>query len=272
VQFTRKVLSTREGTFGFAILTAIAAVVLILVFMSGYRRSVDNGAQPVTVLVAAEAMPKDTSGDVIAAKGLFRATGLKRDQLEQGAITDPAALRGKVAVHDLVKGQQLTTADFAPSSDPVQTKLGAQQRAITIPLDAAHGMVGQIETGDHVDVYAGFEVQGEGASRPRPVLRTLLQDVEVLSAPAAPKQTGIGASNQVQNIVLRVPEARANELAFSVDNGKVWLVLRPAAGAKQSAPSLVTLDRLLLGMPPIPVDKFLAKKRGLINQLYQGGF
>ena len=70
-----------------------------------------------------------------------------------------------VTTHDLVRGQQLTTADFAKPSDPVMSKLGAGDRAMTIPLDSAHGMIGNVQAGDHVDVLAGFEVQPDGATR-----------------------------------------------------------------------------------------------------------
>jgi Flp pilus assembly protein CpaB len=252
---TRKLLSTREGTFAFATLAGLLAVGLLLAFMGAYRNSVDEGAQPVTVLVARESLPKGASGDVIAEKGQFQATGFKRDQVKEGAVTDPASLRGQVAVHNLVRGQQLTVSDFSRPKNPVLSRLADDQRAMTLPLDAAHGMAGQIQTGDHVDVFAGFQVQPVGSGgRTHPVLRVLLQDVEVLQAPPAPKQGGLGGGGQTQNVVLRVSDKDAPQLAFSSDNGKLWISLRPAAGAKQDAPSMVTLNRLLLGMDPIPVD------------------
>ena len=139
----RKVLSTREGTFAFATLAGLLAIGLLLAFMAAYRNSVDEGAQPVTVLVARDSLPKGVGGDMIAEKGLFKATGFKRDQVKQGAVTDPASLRGQVAVHDLVKGQQLTVADFSRPTNPVLSRLAGDQRAVTIPVDSAHGMAGQ---------------------------------------------------------------------------------------------------------------------------------
>jgi hypothetical protein len=80
------------------------------------------------------------------------------------------------------------------------------------------------------------------------------------------------SSSQTQNVTLRISEKDAPELAFASDNGKVWIVLRAQAGAKQSAKSLVTLDRILLGLDPIPVDRFLANKRSLIRKVYRGNF
>jgi Flp pilus assembly protein CpaB len=267
VQTTRKILSTREGTLAVAGVAALLAVAVLLAFMHGYKRSVDVGAEPVTVLVAKTELAKGSSGDQIAEKGLFQATGFKREQVKEGAITDPGELRGLVAAHPLVPGQQLTTADFSKPTDPVLSKLGDDQRAVTIPLDMAHGMIGQVQAGDHVDILAGFVVQDEGTSRPRPVLRTLLQDVEVLKAPPAgdAKSGGLGAQNQTQSIVLRVKDSDAAELAFSSDNGKIWVVLRPQVGAVDATPSLVTLQRLLVGLPPIPLGK-----RDAIQKSYGG--
>ena len=262
MKVARKVLSTREGTLVFAVLAALLAAGALMAFVSGYKRSVDASAEPVTVLVAKDALPKGSSGDLIAQKGLFQATGLKREQVKEGAITDPASLRGQVATHEIVRGQQLTTADFSKPTDPVLSKLEADTRAVGVALDTAHGLIGQIQAGDHVDVYAGFNVQPDGASRPRPVMRVLLQDVEVLAAPEADEKAAVGASTgQAKNVVLRVPEERGAELAFTSDNGRVWLVLRPQAGADSTPPSLTTVDRMVMGLPPIPLGQVRSELR-----------
>ena len=86
----------------------------------------------------------------------------------------------------------------------------------------------------------------------------------MLKAPGAnQKAQGLGGgATSTQNVVLRVRDADAPQLAFSSDNGKVWLVLRPQAGAQQSKPTLVNLERLLLGLDPLPLDGSLTKKQG----------
>jgi Flp pilus assembly protein CpaB len=271
VQTTRKLLSSRQGTVLVALGAGLVAVVALLTFVNRYKDSLDQRADPVTVLVARGELPKGSSGDGIASKGQFQATGFQRDRIKEGAITDPASLRGKVAVRDIAPGQQLTTADFARPTDPVLSRLGPDERALTVPLDAAHGMIGQIHAGDHVDVFAGFVIQADGLGRPRPVLRVLLQDVEVLSAPKAiSAKGGLNSNTQTQNIVLRVKEQDAPQVAFTADNGKLWISLRPQAGAQASRPSLVVLDRLLIGKPPIPLDATSSTKTG-VKRIYQGG-
>jgi Flp pilus assembly protein CpaB len=271
VKVTRRLLSTREGTLAVAALAGIVALGILLTFISGYKRQLSADAQPITVLVARQPLAKGTSGDLMAAKGLFQATGLQRDQVKQEAITDPGSLRGMVAAHDLVRGQQLTLADFTHPNNQVLSRLGPDERAVAVPLDSAHGMLADVQAGDHVDIFAGFDVQPNGTGQSHPVLRVLLQNVQVLEAPGGDKQGGIGSgASTTRNLVLKVPEEDAPELAFASDNGTLWITMRPPAGAKQHMPSLVTLERLLLGMRPIPVNRFLAKKRGLINRIYQG--
>ena len=275
MRVTRKFMSTREGTLAIALLAALGAAGVLMVFISGYKRSVDESAEPITVLVAKDPLPKGSSGDTIAAKGLFQATGLKREQVKDGAITDPGSLRGQVAKHAIVPGQQLTTADFGAPTDPVLSKLSDDTRAVTVPLDAAHGMIGEVHAGDHVDVYAGFQVQPDGAGRPRPVLRELLQNVEVLKAPSADEDSNKGAASatQTQGVVLRVPTEDAPQLAFASDNGKLWISERPPVGSATHKPTLVNLERVLLGMPPIPLDQIGSQNRDLIKKFYRdGGF
>ena len=263
MRFSRKILSTRGGTMVFAAMVALLAAGALMVFVNGYKRSLDANAEPVTVLVAKEALPKGSSGDLIAQKSLFQATGLKREQVKEGAITDPASLRNQVATHDIVPGQQLTTSDFARPTDPVLNKIGAGDRGVGVALDIAHGLVGQLEPGDHVDVYATFMVKPDGAVQPRPITRVLLQNIEVLAAPAPDEKTRAGgaAGSQTHNLVLRVPEKRAPELAFAQDNGKVWMALRPQVGADQSQLSLTNLDRIVTGLPPIPLDSWRDRAR-----------
>src|SRR3954451_16972504 len=84
----RRVLSTREGTIAFAVLAAV----VLMAFTRGYKHSVERNGEEVTALVAKDALPKGSPGDVIAEKGLFQPTGFARDQVKDGAITDPATL------------------------------------------------------------------------------------------------------------------------------------------------------------------------------------
>ena len=256
----QRLLSTRGGTLVVGGLAALAAGAVLLVFVSNYRDSVKQSSEPVTVLVAKDLIAKGTPGDQVAAQRMVERTDVQKDKLKDGAIDDPSVLKGRVAVDDIYPGQQLTAGDFsAMPSDALNYKLTGTQRAVAVPLDSAHGLVGYVKAGDHVDVLAGFNVkQVDGAGvpvdngAPRPVLKAIVQNVPVLQAPAS-AGGGLGSSQTTQNVVLEMTDKQAWQLAFASDNGKVWVVLRPQAGAKQTHPSLVTLETELLGVPSVTV-------------------
>jgi Flp pilus assembly protein CpaB len=188
----------------------------------------------------------------VVSDGLSKVTSAQQDTLEAGALSSAAALDGKVATRDIYPGEQITAADFGADADPVRGKLSGTQRAIAVPLDAAHGLIGEVRAGDKVDVLAGFNSTSSTTGRGRPQVRTLIQDVLVLKTPDGGKST---AGNSTQDLTVRVTADQAAQLAFAADNGKVWFILRPPAGANVNRPSSVTLDSLLAGTPTIEVGR-----------------
>ncbi len=242
-------LSSKNGSVLAAVVTAALAGLIIMVFLNQYRDNVNKDGVPTPVLVADKLIERGASGDTIGAAGLFKADEVPRDQLKTGAVTDAAMLRGKVAVDDILPGQQLTAADFRPAGRGVVTKLGPDQRAIKIAFDGAHGLIGTVAKGDHVDVLSGFLVDS-AAARQRPMLRILMQNLLVLDAPTEVKAgggVGGGSGGKAKEVTLRVTDKQAPKLAFAADNGKLWLVLRPQNGRDTEVQPIVTLEQLLLG-------------------------
>ncbi|MEJ7826182.1 MAG: Flp pilus assembly protein CpaB [Solirubrobacteraceae bacterium] len=238
-------LSSKNGSIAAAAVAAAVAGLLIVFFLQQYRDNVNEGGVPTKALVAEQLIEQGASGDTVGAQGRFKATTVPRDQLKAGAVTDAAALRGKVATADILPGQQLTAADFKPAGRGVVTKLAADERAITIAFDSAHGLIGNVSAGDHVDVLSGFLLDST-TGRQRPVLRMLMQNVLVLGVPEKKTTGGPGAgANATSEVTLRVSGAAAPKLAFAADNGKLWLVLRPQNGARLDRSTLVTVASLL---------------------------
>ncbi len=241
---SRKILSTRRGTIGVASLAAVAALVVLLVFMNNYRQSVPS-ATTVKALVAGRVIDKGTPGDVVAGSNLFDVQSVREDQLVGGAFTDPGALRGQVATTDIYKGQQLTSADFAPGADPITSELAGTDRAISVPLDPAHGNIGNIHAGSRVDVLGGLNAEISGGTA-RPILDVLARDVLVLAAPDKPASTGVGSSSTSdQQVELRVSDVEASRIALASDQGKVWLTIRPPTIAKNTPTKPVELGSLI---------------------------
>jgi len=233
----RKLLATRRGTALVATACALIAGGILIVALNHYRSNVDSSANQDTVLVASGLIQKGTSGDAIASEKLFKPTSVAAKQASAGAIADTAQLQGRVAAADINPGQQLTVSDFVSNAGLV-SQLAPDQRAMTVTFDSARGMVGQVHEGDRVDVYADLELAN---SRGGDFVRLLLPDTLVLKAPASASGGGLGGGNpqnQQSNVTLKVPTDQAGALAYAADNGKVWLVLRPANAGSTATPSV----------------------------------
>ena len=259
MEFAHRLISTRRGSMYLAAVAALLAGVVILVYLNGYRENLRTGGTPVTVLVARSAIPQGTSGSVVATKRLYTATTIRESQLREGAISDPASLSGRVATREIYEGAQLTASDFSTEATSLSSALTDAERIVSVPLDAAHGLVGQAQEGDHVDVYAGFNVIPVGIDgRPlnggtaRPVLRMIMSDIPVVR---------IDGEDKATTVSLRVNDEQAAQLAFASDNGKVWLSLRPAVGAKEAKPGIVTVETLLLGIRPVTAVRSLGGRQ-----------
>jgi Flp pilus assembly protein CpaB len=270
VQFVQRLMASRTGTIALSGLAALLAAGIFFAYLKRYRASVTEGAQPMTVLVAKGLVEKGMSGNVIGKEELFQPRELKQSDVKEGAITDPDLLRGRVAVRDVYPGTQLTTADFTTTTTTaLSMDLAEDQRAIAVPVDAAHGLIGQVQSGDHVDVFGGFNVrrlQPDGRSDPdaaeRPVLKLIVEDVLVLDAPDATAQGGVAAGGQTAtSVTLRLTDEQAADVAFSSENGKLWIALRPRTGAKPTSPDLVTLETILFGVKPVAAARSFGGQR-----------
>jgi pilus assembly protein CpaB len=251
MEFAQRMMSTRAGTFAVSGLAAALAAGIFLVYLKRYRASVNEAARPVPVLVAKSAIETGTPGSVIGTEELFQPAETPKDELKEGAITDPADLRGLTATTDIYAGQQLTIADFKPTAaNAPAAKITEFERGVSVPIDPTRGMIGNIGPGDRVDVIAGFNKEG-GGGLAGPIVRVLFQNVLVLATPDATKAGLAGGGNTKQPIVLRLTDEQAARAAFARDNGEIWLVLRPKAGDKQHQPSLVNFQTLLIGMKPM---------------------
>lgn len=241
VEIAQNLFTTRRGSLIVGAAAALVAGVILLVYLHAYRNSLNSSASNVSVLVAKNLIPKGTPGDIVASSDQFQVAELPKGQLQAGALTDPAALSGRIAVADIYPNQQLTANYFAYATPgSLQTKITGDDRAISVSMDAQHGMIGQIGAGDHIDIYIG--VNRIGPSGSQPVIKLMMSDVTVLKAPLA----GGGGI-----YTLKANSKQAAALAYAADNGRLWFVLRPASGAKTVNPGFVSLQTLLAGIKPV---------------------
>jgi pilus assembly protein CpaB len=233
-----KLFTTRQGTVLLGVIAAIIAAIALLVYLNHYRNSVNAKTVPVSVLVAQKVILKGTPGDVIrTTPGYYKPTDIAKGNVENGAITDPASLSGKVATTDISPGQQLTSSDFGAASNSITNQLGRNDRGIVVNLNSPQQVGGQLAAGDHVDVWVAFNGQlSNGISRP--IVHELFQNMQVLNA-----STGSGSGN----VTLKATPTEAGSLIYASENAQIWLVLRPAVGTTQPKPPTIGVGNLLGG-------------------------
>jgi Flp pilus assembly protein CpaB len=231
----RRFLGTRRGSFLVAIVAAGLAALVLTVYLNNYKNDVKGSTAPTQVLVADRVISAGTSGDIVASERFFKPTTVARDDAKPAAVADASALVGKTAARDIFPGEQIVAADFRAGSDTLRGRLTGVQRAIALPVDTAHGLIGSIRSGDHIDVFSSFTGGGAGN---RGVLKTLAQNVLVLQAP------GVGgdapAANNNTAVIVRVSGQQAARMAFAADSGKLWFILRPPSGSANAGPATVT--------------------------------
>jgi Flp pilus assembly protein CpaB len=240
--------STRRGTLSIALVAMLIAAGILAFALHRYRQGIENSGKPATVLVANRLITKGTSGAAIGVGEYFKPSKILDKQVLQGALASSADLHNKVAAVDIYPGQQLTAADFVPGG-LFYSKLPRNLRAVSVPVDTSHGMIGNVQTGDRVDVYASFPKEGEKPA----ILRLLASNVVVLDAPKGSGTAlgGITQTTATSNVSLEVSVHQAAELAFSADFGKVWLVLRPANGTSPRTNELVDEFSILTSNPGV---------------------
>jgi pilus assembly protein CpaB len=139
------------------IAAVIAAMGTLLVFL--YVRSADARAQDsveaVQVLTASQPIAAGESYDDALATGKIVATGVARSQLLANVQTNPDALKGTVALQDLLVGEQIVADKFGANVAEAASPLGIppNKMAISINLTDPDRVAGFVNPGSDVAIF-----------------------------------------------------------------------------------------------------------------------
>lgn len=227
----KQFVSTRRGAFTVAAVAATLAGLVLVVFISRYKQDVNAGLAPAPVLIADRLIPRGTAANEVISEKLFKPTAVAEQKVPAGAVTQASEILGKVAVRDVLPGQQITTADFAVAADAIRSRLSKRERAIQIPIDKIHGLLTTLRPGDRVDILAAFKASSATAGSGPPVLEPLVRDIRIMQ-------------NSGDSVILETTDQQGAKLAFAADNAQLWFLLRPPVGATDSKPATVSQETL----------------------------
>jgi pilus assembly protein CpaB len=210
-----------------AFLLAIGATAAVFLYVNGVKSSATSGGTTTNVIVSKQIIPAGTSLDGLVSSGAFVTKSIPTDDVVPGAVTNIQQLQGKTTSSTILEGEQIPigrmNGDVA--GGPLAIPKGDQ--AETFQLSAAEGVSGHVFQSNHIAIYATFDVPGGTTTTV-----DLVPDVEVLDV----IRTQVKATTSSQFLVtLALTPPDAQRLAYTLDQGRVWVALLPPGeqGKKQ---------------------------------------
>jgi pilus assembly protein CpaB len=211
----------------------VAALCSVLVYRLVGMKIAATKPQPATRVVAAATDVK--IGTVLGAQDLT--TVQIMGTVPKNAILDAKDAIGRGVTSALYAGEPILENRLAPkgSGGGLAATIKDGMRAIAVRVDQVVGVAGFVTPGMRVDVLvSGVPPNSEGGGNNNTQVRTVLQNIEVLSAGTDIQKDAEGKPQQVQVVNLLVTPEQAQILALASNETKIQLVLRNPLDTKVS--------------------------------------
>lgn len=150
--------------------------------------------------------------------------------LPKGAIVDRGQAIGRGVISNLYQGEPILESRLAApgAGGGLAATIHPGMRACAIKVDEVVGVAGFVTPGMRVDVLISGVPPGatNSSAVEGPKVKTLLQNIEVLSAGTDIQRDSDGKPQQVQVVNLLVTPAQAEDLSLASNQTKIQLVLR----------------------------------------------
>ena len=224
----------------------VAALCAVLVYRLVGMRIAASKPQPSTRVVAAANDIK--IGTVLAATDLTTVQII--GEVPKNAILDQKNAIGRGVTSPLYKGEPLLDNRLAPmgSGGGLAATIKDGMRAIAVRVDQVVGVAGFVLPGMRVDVLiSGVPPTNEsGNVNNNTQVRTVLQNIEVLSAGTDIQKDAEGKPQQVQVVNLLVTPEQAQVLALASNETRIQLVLRNPLDTKVAPVEGTAMTNLFL--------------------------
>src|SRR5436305_8375331 len=233
----------------FAFVVALVASYLVYRVADAQRRPV--GPKITKIVVAARDLEIGT---------VIHDTDLKTSQwvgaIPKGVLASQQAIVGRGVVSQVYEGEPIRDNRLAAagSGGGLAATIRPGMRACAVRVNDVVGVGGFVVPGMRVDVLIAGNTPGSGnAEGPR--VKTLLQNIEVLSAGTNIQKDNEGKAVQVQVVNLLVTPEQAEVLSLASNETRIQLVLRnPLDTETPKTPSVAMSSLFSEGAPkPAPV-------------------
>ncbi len=226
-----------------AVLLASVGTFTLLAWVKSAEDRALAGERVVNVLVVQEDIAEGTSAEDLGTRVAVERVSAKVKAA--GSVDDVADLEGKVAVVDLVAGEQVLATRFVEPEvlarqTGVEVPDGLQE--VTIKLEPQRAVGGNVRPGDTVGLVASFEpfeaVDGSGTTTPNET-HMVMHKVLVTRVQAAPTTATQAPDSEEEDdrpdpvpggdllVTLAVDAPSVERIVFAQEFGFIWLTAEP---------------------------------------------
>lgn len=239
---------------------AAGACAFLVYRLVGNRVNSRRGAVTTRIVAAASDIKL---GTVLSASNLT--TIEISGTLPKGAILKAENAVGRGVVSDLYQGEAILDSRLAPlgSGGGLAATIQKGMRACAVKVDEVVGVAGFVTPGMRVDVLITGNRPGPADPVEGTEVRTLLQNIEVLSAGTDIQKDTEGKPKQVQVVNLLVTPEQAETLSLASNQTHIQLVLRNPLDTTTNQMPGSAMNRLFGDGKSTPVQS--AKRSGPLN-------
>jgi pilus assembly protein CpaB len=173
-----------------------------------------------------------------------------------GALLKPESAIGRGVISDLYQGEPVIESRLAPvgSGGGLAATIRQGMRACAVKVDEVVGVAGFVTPGMRVDVLISGDPPGKQNSPEGAQVKTLLQNIEVLSAGTDIQKDEQGKPQQVHVVNLLVTPEQAEQLSLASNETHIQLVLRNPLDTETAKVSGSAMGELFPGVDGTPAQ------------------
>jgi pilus assembly protein CpaB len=173
----------------------------------------------------------------------------------KGAILKPELAIGRGVIADIYQGEPILDARLAPvgSGGGLAATIPEGMRACAVKVDEVVGVAGFVTPGMRVDVLISGDPPGNPDPREGTEVKTLLQNIQVLSAGTDIQKDAEGKPQQVHVVNLLVNPDQAQMLSLASNHTQIQLVLRNPLDTKTADVPVNAMGNIFGNGPVSPV-------------------
>jgi pilus assembly protein CpaB len=225
----------------------ISGVATFLVYRAIRSRGAQTGAPTTQVVVAARTLEIGTlikDGDI--------QMGAWTGVTPPGMVTKKDGLIGRGVIAPVYAGEPVMENRLAApgAGGGLAATIPPGMRAVAVKVNEIVGVAGFVVPGMRVDVLVSGVPPGPQSNNENPQVKTILQNIQVLSAGQNYQKDSEGKPVVVQVVNLLVTPEQAEVLSLASNETRIQLVLRNPLDTELTKPPGTTKSALFGGPPP----------------------